>query len=229
MIEEPRIWDLFTERVAISPANLIALDDRGTQMTFAELHETALRVGAGLVELGVTNGSVVSWQLPTWIEAVIFTLALSRLGAIQNPLVPILGLREVDFICRQADSDLLVVPGTWRGFDYTEMATTIASAPRGPRILVAARSLPEGKPEHLAERDAAQSPTWYFYTSGTTADPKGAIHSDGTIIAAARGFSGELGITERDRLSLVLPLTHIGGIIHLVVLCDGMRVSYGRC
>ena len=230
MSEEPKIWDLFAERVAVSPADLMALDDRGRQMSFAELHDTTLRVSAGLAELGVRNGSVVSWQLPTWIEAVIFTLALSRLGAVQNPLVPILGLREVEFICRQAGTDLLVVPGTWRGIDYAEMASTIASAPRGPRVLVAARSLPEGNPEHLPERDAAISPTWYFYTSGTTADPKGAIHSDSTIIAAARGFSGELGITERDRLSMVLPLTHIGGIIHLVAsFVTGCALVYGRC
>jgi len=216
MSEEPKIWDLFAERVAVSPADLMVLDDRGTHMSFADLHDATLRVSAGLAELGVDDGSVVSWQLPTWTEAVIVTLALSRLGAVQNPLVPILGLREVEFICRQARTNLLVVPGTWRGFDYAEMANTIASAPRGPRTLVVARILPEGNPEHLSERDAAISPTWYFYTSGTTADPKGAIHSDGTIIAAARGFSGELGITERDRLSMVLPLTHIGGLVHLV-------------
>jgi acyl-CoA synthetase (AMP-forming)/AMP-acid ligase II len=192
------------------------LDDRGKEATFADMHDTALRVAAGLAELGVKNGSVVSWQLPTWIEAATLTLALSRLGAVQNPLVPILGLREVEFICRQAGTDLLVVPGTWRGFDYAEMATKIASAPGGPRILVAARSLPEGDPKDLPARDGSVTPTWYFYTSGTTADPKGAIHSDDTLVAATRGFHGELGITERDRLSMILPLTHVGGIIHLI-------------
>jgi len=67
MSEEPKIWDLFAERVAVSPADLMALDDRGRQMSFAELHDTTLRVSAGLAELGVRNGSVVSWQLPTWI------------------------------------------------------------------------------------------------------------------------------------------------------------------
>src|SRR5271154_2217125 len=132
MSEEPKIWDLFAERVGVSPADLMVLDDRGTHMSFADLHDATLRVSAGLAELGVDDGSVVSWQLPTWTEAVIVTLALSRLGAVQNPLVPILGLREVEFICRQARTNLLVVPGTWRGFDYAEMANTIASAPRGP-------------------------------------------------------------------------------------------------
>ncbi|MGH9186411.1 MAG: class I adenylate-forming enzyme family protein, partial [Acidimicrobiales bacterium] len=54
-----------------------------------------------------------------------------------------------------------------------------------------------------------------FYTSGTTADPKGARHTDASVAAAAQGTIDSLEIGEDDRAALVFPLTHVGGIISL--------------
>jgi acyl-CoA synthetase (AMP-forming)/AMP-acid ligase II len=53
---------------------------------------------------------------------------------------------------------------------------------------------------------------WYFYTSGTTADPKGAQHTDRTILASALAMNACLAVTETDRNAVVFPFTHIGGI-----------------
>ena len=46
-------------------------------------------MAAGLQNPGVQEGDVVAWELPTWIETVILASALSRLGAIQNPIIAI--------------------------------------------------------------------------------------------------------------------------------------------
>jgi cyclohexanecarboxylate-CoA ligase len=51
-----------------------------------------------LAEGGVGAGTMVSWQLPTTLEAVVVMAALTRLGAVQNPIIPILREREVGFI-----------------------------------------------------------------------------------------------------------------------------------
>ena len=88
---------------------------------------------------------VVSWQLPTWLESLALVAALSRLGAIQNPMLPIYRAREVGFITKQAGSRLLIVPGTWRNFDYEEMAREIAGGQPGLEILVANKALPQGE------------------------------------------------------------------------------------
>ena len=56
---------------------------------------------------------------------------------------------------------------------------------------------------------------WLFYTSGTTADPKGAQHTDRTITAVASGMSQRLAITDADRNALAFPFTHVGGITWL--------------
>ena len=121
----------------------------------------------------------VSWILPSRFEAFVLVGALARLGAVQNPILPIYRHREVGFIARQSGCRLLVVPGTFRGFDYAPMA---ARGDRRPRRRGARRRprSPEGDPATLGPpaSGAGDPLRWLFYTSGTTADPKGARHSD---------------------------------------------------
>ena len=52
------------------------------------------RVAAGLFEAGVREGTRVSWQLPTRIDTVLLSVALSRLGAVQNPIIALYRERE---------------------------------------------------------------------------------------------------------------------------------------
>lgn len=59
------------------------------------------RFAAGLLELGITSGDVVSFQVPNWIEWVVIHLGVSRIGAISNPLIPIYRGREVGFMVGQ--------------------------------------------------------------------------------------------------------------------------------
>jgi cyclohexanecarboxylate-CoA ligase len=80
------------------------------------------------------------------------------------------------------------VPSVWKGFDFEAMATDIARANGGCQVLVADRALPQGDPSTLTplRRRSTTSPvSWLFYTSGTTADPKGARHTDASIAAVA--------------------------------------------
>ena len=87
------------------------------------------------------------------------------------------------------------------------------------------RSLPGRRPGHPAAAPPASGDDvrWLFYTSGTTADPKGAQHTDRTIHAVATGMSQRLAVTDTDRNALAFPFTHIGGITWLFTsLMTGM-------
>jgi acyl-CoA synthetase (AMP-forming)/AMP-acid ligase II len=213
------LWELVEQRAAATPDGLAAVDEDGRTLTWAETRTEAERAAAGLARLGIGAGDVVSWQLPTWLESKLLVLALARLGAIQNPMLPIYRQREVGFITRQAKSRLLVVPSVWAGFDFEAMAKGIAAglAEDGAgslEVLVADKALPQGDPSTLPPPpdpgdDAVR---WYFYTSGTTADPKGAQHTDRTIKASAVGMCERLEMTEDDVNAVVFPFTHIGGI-----------------
>lgn len=220
MLTGRTLWELMERRVDATPDALMAVDEDMRTITFAEYWSESERAAAGLMAQGLSAGDVVSWQLPTWIESLVLVAALSRLGVVQNPILPIYREREVAFVTRQADTRLLVVPSRWRDFDFEGMATAIASDKGDMRVLVADKALPQGDPATLPPMpeptEPAEAPVrWLFYTSGTTADPKGAQHTDATIAAVAKGMGERLALIERDRNALVFPFTHIGGITWL--------------
>ncbi|MFZ9541258.1 MAG: AMP-binding protein, partial [Ilumatobacteraceae bacterium] len=110
------LWQLISERAVLTPDKRMAFDEKGRTLTFGEYKNWCERVAAGLSQLGVGENSNVSWILPSRFESLVLTGALSRLGAVQNPILPIYRHREVGFVVRQAGSKVLVVTGEWRGF-----------------------------------------------------------------------------------------------------------------
>ncbi len=228
MIERSKLWPLVEARAQETPDALCAVDERGERLSFDALRQRAERVAAALAARGVGPDVRVSWQLPTWIESLVLVCALARLGAVQNPMLPIYREREVGFILRQARPSLLVVPRVFRGFDHEALArraTDEVAREGGPRcaVLVCDRSLPEADPAGLAPFAAAPGEPlrWIFYTSGTTSDPKGALHGDETIAAGSRGVVERFELGPDDRYPMVFPFTHIGGIGMLFVQLMG--------
>ncbi|MBV8981186.1 MAG: AMP-binding protein, partial [Acidimicrobiia bacterium] len=226
MIEGRTLWELVERRAQESPDALFLTDEGKRTMTFAEYQEGAERAAAGLAAMGVGEDTAVTWQLPTWIESFVLVAALSRLGAVQNPVMPIYRQREVGFVTKQTGARLLVVPTEFRGFDYKAMADEIAAGQPGLDVLVADRRLPDGDPSTLppAPRASDSLPVrWRFYTSGTTADPKGAQHTDATIMASAVAMAERLKMSSDDVHGFVFPFTHIGGAgLLMAALMAGM-------
>src|SRR3954466_11926503 len=116
-------WDL----VAAGGDGVLLADDHGRSPTGPQPRDAAGAVAAGLAGLGVGPGDAVSWQLPTVLEAPVLMAACARLGAVQNPIIPILREREVRLITEQVKTRLLVVPETWRGFSHGDMARALGA------------------------------------------------------------------------------------------------------
>ncbi len=234
MADERGLWELVEARAADTPDAAVAVDEDGRTLTAREFRDAAERAAAGLQELGVGPDTPVSWMLPTWLESAVLVAALARLGAVQNPMIPILGPREMRFIAGQTGARLLVVPPEWRGRPYDDEAREIAADQGGLDVLVVDKKLPEGDPASLPPppepTTAADAPVrWVFYTSGTTADPKGARHTDHSVKASAVGMIEALEIGPDDRTAMVFPFTHIGGIgwlfAMLITGCCGVLVE----
>lgn len=226
----PGLWEgnLVDEsvRVAalISPDG-VAVIDRGAAWTFAEIDALVDRT-AGLMEhLGVGAGDVVSWQLPNWVEAVVVHHAAIRAGAISNPIVPIYRDHELAFILGQARSRIFFLPKSFRGYDYASMAGRLAGAlPDLEHVVVVPDEPRRGRVSYLgAESDlrpvvsrtpSADDVALLLYTSGTTADPKGAMHSHNTLDYENRSIANLYGLTSEDVVFMPSPLTHITGILY---------------
>jgi acyl-CoA synthetase (AMP-forming)/AMP-acid ligase II len=217
---EQTLWGLLEARAAASPDRPMLLDERDRRLTFGEFRARAERIAAGLFALGIGAGTPVTWQLPTRIESVLLSLALARLGAVQNPILPIYREREVGALLRETGARWLAVPGVFRGFDHAALARTLRGDAGGSfEILSCDDALPEGDPAVLppppADGDAVR---WIYSTSGTTAAPKCARHTDATLIAGGTGLALALEAKPEDVGSIPFPYTHIGGPDYLVML-----------
>jgi cyclohexanecarboxylate-CoA ligase len=212
-------WRLVASRAAASPDAVMLRDDLGRSLTFAEYAERAERVAAALRDQGIGPGTAVSWQLPTCAEAVVLMAALARLGAAQNPILPVLREAEVRVIVSQVRPDLAIVPARWRGFDHEAMARRLLAGTTARIVVCDLPSAPDASQFALPESPAALPPTdhdpadvsWIYYSSGSTAAPKGIRHTDRSITASAAALLDNLGMTGDDVYPIVFPITHIGG------------------
>jgi cyclohexanecarboxylate-CoA ligase len=227
MLDDARsVWELIERRAALTPDRvMLYADDRA--VTFAEYRDMVGRAAAGWYELGVRPDMHVSWQLPTWIESAVLVGALCRIGAVQNPMLPIYRHKEISFITGQLGTKFLITPSTWNNFDFHALAEQVQhdNGTGAPEAIVADRWNPDGDPAVLpapwdadapggADAGRAADPVrWVFYTSGTTSDPKGAQHTDRSVMAAAIGYALKTHVVADDIAIVAFPFTHVGGAI----------------
>ncbi|HUD17411.1 MAG TPA: AMP-binding protein [Acidimicrobiales bacterium] len=162
--------------------------------TFAEVDGAARALAGALRAEGVGPGDVVAFQLPNWVEAGITFWAASYLGAVVVPIVHFYGPKEVDYILRTVSPDVMVTADRFAHNDYLATYEGLLSGSSARWLVAAAepdRALPPtARPlasllgADPVERPAPVDPdipAIIGFTSGTTRDPKGVIHSHRTI------------------------------------------------
>ena len=166
---------------------------------------------------------MICLQLPNWTEAVIYTYAASRLGAVVCPVTTIYRKRELEFILRRTQCKVVVVPSTYRGFDFAAMAsevadglpdlrhiisvgaTDVAGVRASSTLLVAPDSIVDvepGKPDDIAV---------LAFTSGTTGESKGVMHSHASMHAAIDDFVAHAGFGDGLTSLVMSPFGHLTG------------------
>ena len=222
------LWDALVATAARQP-DRVALVEGDIRLAFRDLARRADALASGLAALGIAPGDAVAFQLPNWWETVVVLLAIARLGAVGVPILPINRQREVAFILRQTRARALFIPGRYRDCDHRELAATIRpelpalaevivvrdDAAPGMRALATLATSSAPSPAPAAEPDDV---ALVIYTSGTTADPKGVLHSHRTLLAEARSLAPVHDLSARDTVLMPSPLTHISGIVHALLV-----------
>jgi cyclohexanecarboxylate-CoA ligase len=216
------MWELVARRAEQTPHRPMLLDESGNKISFGRFAERCAALASALYTLGIGPGTVVSWQLPTRIDSVVLSMALARLGAVQNPILHIYREREVAFVLSQMGSEFFFVPGMFKGFDFAAMAERVSKElERPPAVVVADAGLPSAGPDSLPPPPSASSGDdvrWVYYTSGTTSEPKGVRHTDLTLLTGGRGLAMAVGLEEDDVGSMAFPFSHIAGPDYLVMI-----------
>jgi len=219
------VTDYFDRWVAEKPdaTAVIAFreqDATTTRYTWRELARAAAAIARSLSALGVAKGDVVSFQLPNWWQFVAIHLACVRIGAVSNPLMPIYRHRELSFMVAHAESKVLIAPARFRGFDHGALALALKRELPTLRhvFLVGGEgecsfedSLLAGTQGGTIEPRAKCGPNdivQLLYTSGTTGEPKGAMHTSNTLIGTTLTFAGRMQLGAADVIFMPSPLAH---------------------
>ena len=220
--------------------NRPAVIDGDVVLSFAELGARSRALARQLVDAGVRRGDVVAVQLPNWWEAFVAFGATLLVGGVCNPIVPIMRQRELRFIFGQSSPKAAIVPSSFRSTDFLELyRDVISSSADAPDVLVvragdsdispwcavdtaATAAGPDANETSSHARDVAL----LMYTSGTTADPKGVLHTHESLVYEIRSIVRLFGLDQDDCVFMVSPLTHISGYLFAfgLSLMTGARV-----
>ncbi|MEO8693471.1 MAG: AMP-binding protein [Acidimicrobiales bacterium] len=217
-------------RAASDPDRLAIVDGR-VELTYRQLDARSAALARALCERGVGRGDVVTMQLPNWWEAAVVYQATMLLGCVLNPIVPIYRAREMSFIERQCRPRAVVVPHVFRGFDHLAMQQQLTLELDEAPLVVVVRPDGDDVPDGAIAFDeldgsAGELPTGVgpddicllLYTSGTTADPKGVLHSHRTIAYEVDSIIELCRLGMDDHIFMASPVTHITGYLYGLVM-----------
>ena len=241
------VVDLLDEAAALCPDAIAIVDHHSedgtsTRLSYRELADRSIRFACALAALGVERGDVVAVQLPNWWHYAAIYAACVRIGAVINPLMPIFRERELEFMLGLTEARVLMVPRAFRGFDYPRMASALqAKLPKLKHLWVVDGSDPETafesrilerswevEVDHAAlfstRRPDPNDVTEVMYTSGTTGEPKGVMHTANTLLCKAQLASELFEFNAQDVIYMGSPLAHQTGFMYGCILA-----IYHRC
>ncbi len=230
---------LLDEAIARTPDKISIIADRADRepalrLTYRELGNLVDRASGSLRLLGVGPRDVVTVQLPNWWEFVVTSLACSKIGAVFNPVMPILRERELLYVLNFCKSKVFIVPSVYRGFDYAAMAEGMrGELPYLKHLIVVdgtgdsgfERAVLSGGPGGEAVRSTEPSSALgpddmsvVMFTSGTTGEPKGVIHTSNSLVGCTKALAQRFGLHDQEVLLVASPVAHMTGYAAVVLL-----------
>ncbi|HET9075013.1 MAG TPA: AMP-binding protein, partial [Solirubrobacteraceae bacterium] len=187
--------------------------------TWAQLTAAVDTARAELTALGVGPGDTVALQLQNRLEFVALSVAIVEAGATAMPLMPIFRERELAFMLELAAPRVLYVPDRFRGHDHLAMARRLAaelpslqhvvSLPDAERVPTWCTSATSVGQAYGASPTATRLPAApdherpdqivdLLFTSGTSGEPKGALHRHDRLMAATARHVSHFGLSADD-------------------------------
>lgn len=194
--------------------------------TIGGLYRDGQRLATSLARLGIGTGDVVAYQVPNWAEAIVTLCAGFRLGAVMVPIVHFYGPREVEFILRQSGARALVTVDRFGHVDHLanlagfreqlpalEHVVVVRSGTPGPDLpgVLGLTDLLDAAPHETTPAIDPDAPAMVGYTSGTTAEPKGVVHTHRSLLFEIPQLAA-LDPTARPLLN-ASPLAHMTGML----------------
>ena len=202
--------------VGAAPADP-AVVDGPLRLSGTDLASSAAAVAGAWQAQGVEPGDVVAWQLPNWHEALACFHACWSLGAVAAPLHHRAGEQE---LTRHLD---VLQPRVVLGAPGLPVTTiTEATLVRGDGGYESLLTHPPARATPVTPETRAV----VLFTAGSSAAPKGVVHTHRSLGHKARMMAGVHGLDWRDVVLMPAPLAHVSGLLNGVLLpaAAGMTV-----
>ncbi|MBJ3775360.1 AMP-binding protein [Acuticoccus mangrovi] len=200
---------------------LVLADARGApiEVSFAALDRDVGRMGNVLRELGVGRGDRVAIYLGQRYETLLTHLALYRIGAVALPLAAVFGPDAIRYRMEHAATELIVA--TRAGAErIAELGLTVLSVDGPAPGAVDLMPLMERASERCARvATGPDDPAMMIFTSGTTGQPKGALHGHRVVIGHLPGVQmhHDLMPAAGDRLWTPADWAWAGGLLNALL------------
>lgn len=221
----------------------MALRDTNSCLTYRELLDCVDELASDLRAAGVKPGQRVSVWLPSRAETAVVMLACSRMGYVCNTSL------HRDYACqdivnllkRASSSAFFAQQGFGADADKNDIFAMLGDLPDLKKVyrvspLLAGRSESRthlGFPALSGEADlphstSADQVVYLAFTSGTTGNPKGVMHSDNTLLSNGRAIVGDFEFGPETVVYTISPMSHNMGIVGLVTTlsCGGTFVVH---
>ncbi|HEV7423456.1 MAG TPA: AMP-binding protein [Mycobacterium sp.] len=198
--------------------------------TFRDVEIVARRLAAGLRRRGVGPGDVVALQLPNWMEAAATFWAAAFLGAVVVPIVHFYGRKEVGHILATAKPRVFVTTEKFGRMtfqtDLCRDVPIVALVERGAGGHTRFDDLLDDEPMIGTVAADPAAPALIAFTSGTTRDPKGVVHSHQTLGFETRQLL-ENYPPDRGRQLTATPVGHFIGMVgaFLIPVLEGAPID----
>jgi acyl-CoA synthetase len=192
--------------------------------TYRDVELLARRLAAGLRARGVGPGDVVAFQLPNWVEAAATFWASAFLGAVVVPIVHFYGPKELRFILATVKPQVFITAEQFGRITYDP--DVYADVPLTAVVGAGFDALTDTAPLAGTLEVDPGSPALIAFTSGTTSNPKGVIHSHRTLGFETRQLLANYP-ADRSRQLVALPVGHFIGMLgaFLIPVIEGAPID----
>ena len=191
-------------------ATFLISPETGRELTFRGLQEQSRLLTAQLQQAGLERGDKVAFLLDNGLFTVQLFLGTMYGGFVSVPLNVRAGVSTLSYTLEHCDAKVVFVEG-----QYTALIKeAMANVPRAVQVIPADvdSCIEAAGTPHSTTTSTAPGPedvALLMYSSGSTGQPKAAVHSHCTVLAQARNSICSHQLSAADRSLLVLPLYHI--------------------
>jgi acyl-CoA synthetase (AMP-forming)/AMP-acid ligase II len=218
------LTDYLEACIVKQPERVAVLDERSGSVTYSQLGERATRLALGLHEAGVSKGDFFIIQIPNWYEFSVIHLALTYLGAISVSVPVTFRHHEVQFVARATGAKGIAIPDDYQDFNFVEMMGDLRGRLANLEIVLVIgehaatgmlsyqdlmsgpRMVTDSNKGFGATKPRPDDVTFVVFTSGSTGEPKGVMHTSNTLAAINATYVKEYGVSSDDVIFMPAPL-----------------------